>query len=317
MRQSLESILFSNRRDEAGGILKGMGQKVFLAHSAEHWRRSLEKHGIPVGRHETFFFADQERGYRLREQVKGKTTALIACVLPDPTSFFELLALHRLLIENEALWVDLIIPYLGYARQDRSNQAGEASLGVMVVELVRALKKSKLILFDVHSPRIRKALGPSSREISALPLFTQTLSAKPPEAIVSPDAGSVFRARRLAGLFKPKPMVAVIEKIRPRPNVAIAKRLHGDVRRKDVLVIDDMIDTGGTVSEAVRLVSEHGARSIRLAATHGIFSGDARDRLSKLPVEEILVTNTLPQIPHPRIRTLDIVPFLLSKKHRV
>jgi ribose-phosphate pyrophosphokinase len=287
--------------------------KLFLAYSAEHLRLSLEKNGISVGRHDAFLFADRERGYRLGEEVRGERVTVIACVLPDPGSLFELRALHRLAHENGAARIDLVIPYLGYARQDRRNQAGEGSLGLMVVESLRALKRSRLVFFDVHSPRIRNALGPSSRELSALPLFARTLSARVPDVIVSPDAGSILRARELARLLKPKPEVAIVEKFRPRPNVAVARHLHGDVRGKNALVIDDMIDTGGTVSEAVKLILQQGARHVRIAAAHGIFSGDARDRLSKLPVDEILVTNTLPQIPHPKIRTLDIVPMLLPK----
>jgi ribose-phosphate pyrophosphokinase len=104
----------------------------------------------------------------------------------------------------------------------------------------------------------------------------------------------------------------VIEKARPKPNVAIAKRLQGDVRGKDVLIVDDMIDTGGTLSEAVKLVSRNGARSVRLAATHGIFSGEASRRLISLPIKEMLVTNTLAQTRSPKIRILDISPLLLN-----
>jgi ribose-phosphate pyrophosphokinase len=104
----------------------------------------------------------------------------------------------------------------------------------------------------------------------------------------------------------------VIEKVRPKPNVAIAKRLHGDVRGKDVLIVDDMIDTGGTLSEAVKLVSQNGAQSIRLAATHGIFSKNARDLLSRLPIEQILITNTLSQTRFPKLRILDITPLILE-----
>jgi len=104
----------------------------------------------------------------------------------------------------------------------------------------------------------------------------------------------------------------VIEKVRPKPNVAIARTLHGDVRGKDVLIVDDMIDTGGTLSEAVKLASQNGARRIRLAATHGIFSGEARERLSRLPIEEVLITNTLSQIRHKKIRILDITPLALA-----
>ena len=287
--------------------------KLFLAHSAEHLRRFLEKHEIPIARHERFFFADQERGYRIRQKLKANRVAMMACVLPDPESLFELLALHRVLRENGATRIDVVIPYLGYARQDRPDREGEASIGLRVAELIRSLKGSRLIFFDLHSPRIRKTLGRSIAELSAFPLFAEVLSDRTPEVIVSPDAGSVSRARQLAKLFRPQPEVAMVEKFRPRPNVAIAKRLHGDVRRKDVLVVDDIIDTGGTVAEAVRLIAQHGSGRIQIAATHGIFSGDARDRLSTLPIERILVTNTLPQAPDPRTHVLDIVPLLLQK----
>jgi ribose-phosphate pyrophosphokinase len=104
----------------------------------------------------------------------------------------------------------------------------------------------------------------------------------------------------------------VIEKVRPRPNIAIAKKLHGDVKGKKVVLVDDIIDTGGTLAEGIKVVSEKGARSIGLAATHGLFSGHARERLSRLPVKEILVTNTLPQIRYPKIRVLDVTPILLK-----
>jgi ribose-phosphate pyrophosphokinase len=150
-------------------------------------------------------------------------------------------------------------------------------------------------------------------ELSVFRLFSEALSNRPPEVIVSPDAGSVRRARQLVKLFKPRPEIAVVEKLRPRPNVAIARRLHGNVRGKNVLVVDDMIDTGGTIAEAVRLIVQHGSGRIQIAATHGIFSGDARERLSTLPIERILVTNTLPQAPDPRTHVLDIVPLLLQR----
>jgi len=150
-------------------------------------------------------------------------------------------------------------------------------------------------------------------ELSGFSLFAGELSDRTPEVVVSPDAGSVSRAKQLAKLFRPRPEVAVVEKLRPRPNVAIARRLHGDVRGKDVLVVDDIIDTGGTIAEAVRLIVQHGSGRIQVAATHGIFSGDARERLSTLPIERILVTNTMPQAPDPRTHVLDIVPLLLQK----
>ncbi len=284
--------------------------KTLLTESTRHLRASLARHGWVIGRYASSVFADRERRYLLKGTVTGESIAIIASVLPAPESLFDLLALHRLLADNGAAEISMIIPYLGYARQDRLDRKGAAGIGVMVADLLRQTGTSRLIVCDIHSERIRLALGPSVVEWSALPLFAAALAKRPPTVIVSPDAGSVPRARRLAELLKPRPEVAMIDKFRPRPNVAIARRLQGDVRGKKVLIVDDMIDTGGTLVEAVKLVSENGAAAISIAATHGIFSGGARERLADLPVSEILVTNTLPQIRHRNIRCLDIVPLL-------
>ncbi len=285
----------------------------FLTASTAHLRSSLVRHGHAVGRTELSAFADSERRYRLKGEVAGRPVAIVASVLPVPESLFDLLALDRLLRENGAAEVNLIVPYLGYARQDRPAGRGEASIGIMVAELIRSLKPSRLILCDVHSERIRRALGPSAVELSALPLFAAALAKRPPEVILSPDAGSVGRARRLAKLLESEPQVAWIDKVRPRPNVAFARQLHGDVRGKDVLIVDDMIDTGGTLAEAVKLLIDQGAAGIRIAATHGIFSCAACERLAGLPVREIMITDTLPQARRPKVRRLDIVPLLADR----
>jgi ribose-phosphate pyrophosphokinase len=287
--------------------------KFFLTPSTYHLRRSLFSNGCDIGRYESYFFADRERGYRLREDVRRRRVAIVASILPDPETLFQLLALHRLVRENGAVKTEWVVPYLGYARQDRPCRPGEGSIGIMVVELLQKIKPSRLLVVDVHSPLIRKALPSSAVELSALPLFVDALSNCPPDVIVSPDAGFMSRAEELARMMKSDADVAMIEKVRPRPNRAVARHLHGDVAGKSVLLADDMIDTGGTLAEAVKLVLEKGARSIRIAATHGIFSDNARERLSRLPVNEILVTNTLPQIRSPKIRVLDIVPSILRK----
>jgi len=286
--------------------------KLFIADSAKHLRQNLKKCGCEIGRYESYAFADGERGYCLRGNVREESVALIASVLPNPESLFEISAVHHLLLENGARKTMIVIPYLGYARQDRPTRPGEGSIGRMVLELLLKMNPSQLILFDVHSDLIRKAFRPVVTELSALPLIADALAKHPPDVIVSPDTGFESMARRLQKLLKPRPNLAVIEKVRPKPNVAIAKHFHGDVRGKDALIADDMIDTGGTLSEAVKLVSQKGARNIRLAATHGIFSGEARRRLIALPIKEILVTNTLPQIRSSRIRILDISPLILE-----
>ncbi len=284
--------------------------KLFLADSAKHLARNIKKYGFEIGHYESYAFADGERGYRLRQDIRGESVVFIGSILPNPESLFEILAFHRLASDNGARDIIFFVPYLGYARQDRPARPGEGSIGSMVIETLQRMNPSKLILFDVHSDLIRKTFRPFVTELSALALISDYLAKHPPDVLVSPDAGFVSHATKLQRLLKPKPSLAVIEKVRPKPNVAIAKHLHGEVRKKDVLIVDDMIDTGGTLSEAVKLVSQNGARGIRLAATHGIFSREARDRLNRLPVKEVLITNTLPQVRSPKIRILDITPLV-------
>ncbi len=287
--------------------------KWFLTSSTAHLRDALLARGEVLGGHETIRFADGEHGYRLTEVVKDQPVTLLASVTPDPTSLFDLLALFRLLVDNGAQTPSVVIPYLGYARQDRPARAGEGSLGVMVAELLRNLQPAELRVLDVHSPRIVDALGHRAIELSALPLFADQLArGERVDVVVAPDAGARRRAQALAARLVPNAEVVVVEKTRPRPNVAVAQTISGDVKGKCVVIVDDMIDTGGTICEAVRLVSERGARSIRLAATHGIFSQDARERIIRLPVCETWVTNSLPQPAHERMQVLDIAPILLS-----
>ncbi len=286
--------------------------KWFLTSSTAHLRNALLEHGAAPGGYETVRFADGERGYRLTEDVNQQPVTLLASVTPDPASLFDLLALFRLLRENGSHTPSVVIPYLGYARQDRAVQSGEGSLGVMVAELLRNLQPAELRVLDVHSPRILEALGPRAIELSALPLFAGQLARdEPVEVVVAPDAGAGRRAQTLADRLVPNAEVVIVEKTRPRPNVAVARTISGDVKGKRVVIVDDMIDTGGTICEAVRLVSERGARSIRIVATHGVFSQDARDRVIRLPVRDVWVTNSLPQPAYEQIRVLDITPILL------
>ena len=280
--------------------------KLFLTNSASHLQRPLRKQGFKIGRVEFRTFADGEHAYRLKESVEGEPVGVVGSILPDPRSLFDLAAIHRLARENRASETFLVVPYLGYARQDRPDQPGAGSIGLMVIELLQSLRPSRMLLLDVHSDLIRRAFEPWVKELSCLSLFTAFLSNRPPDVVVSPDAGYLSKAKELAGLFDSRPDVAAVDKVRPRPNRAIATALHGDVRDKSVLFADDIIDTGRTLAEAVRIAVQEGAGTIRLAATHGIFSDDARLRLSQLPVAEIIVTNTLPQVRHPKIRILDI-----------
>jgi ribose-phosphate pyrophosphokinase len=287
--------------------------RFFITPSAEHLRVRLAALNVRMGDWEPFRFADGERGYHLSETVAGQSVAVVGSVTADPGSLFDLIALAHLLGENGAQRPVLMIPYLGYARQDRPVRSGEGSLGVVVAGLLRDLGAGRIVVLDVHSAAVRGTLGAAAVETSAIELFARHLAAGGTvDTVVAPDKGARERAWELAERLAPTATVAVIEKTRPRPNVAQATRLAGDVDGRRVLIIDDMIDTGGTICEAVRLLVAGGAKSIRVAATHGIFSQGARERILQLPVDQLVVTNSLRQPEHQRVEVLDIVPVLLA-----
>jgi len=283
-----------------------------LTPSTAHLRGALATRNRAASLCEPLFFADGERGYRLTEPVKDQDVTVVASVLPDPASLFDILALCALLRENGSRDPELVVPYLGYARQDRALQTGEGSIGLTVAGLLRDLKPATLRVLDVHSPLVLAALGSAVSEASAIPLFADRLRrGDAVEVVVAPDAGARRRAEALAAQLVPRPALASVDKVRPRPNVAVARLLRGDVQGKRVVIVDDMIDTGGTICQAVQLVMERGARYVSVAATHGIFSGPALERLAQLPIEDILVTNSLPQPERANVRVLDVTPMLI------
>ncbi len=284
----------------------------FLTQSVQHLRALYVNRQAGVGTIQVSMAAGGEWDVRLAEDIRRKPVALVASVLPDPSSLFDLLASFRVLRENKSLNPALVIPYLAYARQDRMAAEGGSALGVMVAELLRNVNAARLFVVDPHSRIVLDALGPNASELSAIPLFAHALSedGERPDVVVAADEGARPRAEALAALLGAE--VAVIEKVRVRPSVAQAKSMEGEVAGKHAVVIDDLIDTGATMIEAVRTVSKRGATSIRVVATHGLFSREAREKLAALPIRRLYVTNTLPQPRHANITVLDITPVLLS-----
>jgi ribose-phosphate pyrophosphokinase len=285
----------------------------FLAESTQHLRGLLIKREASIGSYRRAEYADGEWGYQLTEDVKRQDVMVVASVLPDPRSLFDMLSLFRLLRDNKARSVSLTIPYLGYARQDHAEM-GETELGIMVSELIRNLNPAKVNVLAPHSPKIVEHLGPNTNPFTVTELFAKAYVDEGTviDAVVAPDEGARERCEAFAGAFDPAPEVVHIDKMRPEPNVAIAQELHGDVEEKNVVIFDDIIDTGGTVREAVNTVLDAGAQSVRVAATHGVLSSGARSMLKHLPVDDVKVTNSLEQERVKHIQTLDVTPTILE-----
>ncbi|MFA5945514.1 MAG: ribose-phosphate diphosphokinase [Patescibacteria group bacterium] len=277
---------------------------TLFAESAKHLKKGK------TARYTKYAFASGEVACTLQANVRGKGSRVIANITPDPASFFEVLALHQLLKDREASTITLVLPYLSYAREDRSTDNAQASLGLMVAEHLRATGANISVL-DLHSQKVLKALGGRATEITAIPLLAKEVGKLGPvDVVVAPDNGAVHRAGRFAKELPGSPRIATIIKTRPAPGTAKAGKLTGKVKGAHCVIVDDMIDTGGTIAEAVRLLTKHGAKSIRVAVTHGIFSKNAKARLASLPVTAIFVTNSLPQKPHKKFVIVDISGLL-------
>lgn len=282
--------------------------KYFLTPSTVYLKKSLEKTGIKITPIASLKYICGERTYKLSEKVFGQEATLMAAVTPEPESLFELLGVTELLKTRGIGNLTLTIPYLAYARQDRPTAPDEGTLGVMVAKILKESGADKIRVLEPHSRLVSTALG-KPEVVSAARLFAEYFAGKRFEVLIAPDRGARERVERLAELMSIA-QTGFVEKIRPRPGVAVAKKLHGEVRGKNVLIFDDMIDTGGTLIQAVKILKTRGAKKISIAATHGIFSRNARERLAKLPIEEIVVTNSLPQIRNRKIKIFDITLFL-------
>lgn len=191
--------------------------------------------------------------------------------------------------------ITAILPYLPYSRQDRLSENGESVAAKMVADDIENAGVDKVITFDLHSPQIQGFFDIPLKNLSAGPVFAQYFKQKGDMSefmVVSPDVGGVKRAENLSKMLGTE--TAIIHKKRAEHNKAQAVAIIGDVKGKNCILIDDMIDTAGTITEAVKMLKVNGAKDVYICATHGIFSGNAYENIKNCPVKEVVVTDTLP-----------------------
>lgn len=250
-------------------------------------------------------FADGEYYYRLQYVRKPKSVILLGNITPDPASIFELLALAEALADSCIGIQTLCVPYLGYSRQDRQSEKGEAVMAHLVAEMLNRIPAKKRVFVDLHSDTVRAMLSPHT-EVFCLPLIVQQPLALGIDVVVAPDKGAQARAKRIAGDV---PVITML-KHRPKHNIVERAPMSYPVKGKRVLMGDDMIDTGRTIASAAILLKRQGAKSITVAATHGIFSPPSDKILSSAPINKILAGDTLaPHVP-PGGRVVSIARLL-------
>jgi ribose-phosphate pyrophosphokinase len=249
--------------------------------------------GLPLGDTTLKRFADGEIFARINQNARGRDVFIIQPTPPPADSIMELLLLIDAAKRASAARVTAIVPYFGYARQDRKDQPRVALGAKLVANLIEAAGADKLLGIDFHTHQIQGFFDVPVDHLYAAPVLTQyfrSLQLENP-VVVAPDVGAAKMARGFARRMNAS--FAIIDKRRPTQNVAEVMEVIGEVRGRSCIIVDDMIDTAGTLVSVVEALKERGALEIYAAATHPILSGPARERLSASPIAEVVVTNTL------------------------
>lgn len=259
-------------------------------------------------------FSDGEVSFQILENVRGQDAFLVqpACP-PVAETLMELLVMIDAFKRASAQRITAVLPYYGYARQDRKDKPRVPISSKLVADLLTAAGAHRILAMDLHADQIQGFFDIPVDHLYATPVLIEHLKQMHLEelTIVSPDSGGVERARFYAKYLKAN--LAIIDKRRVADNEAEVMNIVGDVSGRDVIIVDDLIDTGGTIVNATREMRKKGARRLFASATHGVLSGPAIGRLQESEFEQVLVTNTIPLSEEkriPKIRVLSIAPLL-------
>jgi ribose-phosphate pyrophosphokinase len=251
---------------------------------------------IPMGRAEVTRFSDGESYVEIGENVRGVNCFVLQSnCAPVNHNLMELLIMIDALKRASAGSIIATIPYFGYARQDRKVKPRTPISAKLVADLITAAGADRVLAIDLHAGQIQGFFDIPVDHVYAMPVFMDHLRPRHrPEdtVVVSPDAGGVERARAYSKRLDAS--LAIIDKRRSAPNVSEVMHLIGDVKGKDAIIVDDIIDTAGTLVQAARAVMEAGAASVSAAATHGVLSGPAISRIEESPLREVCITDTIP-----------------------
>lgn len=276
--------------------------------------------GLPLGKCNVLQFADGEILVELGESVRGKDVYFIQSTnKPVNKHLMELLIGIDACKRASAKTINCIIPYYGYARQDRKAKPRQPITSKLVASMLERAGASRVVTMDLHATQIQGYFDIPADDITTIPLVAKYFEDRDDidlkdVVVVSPDHGGTVRARKLADeLGTP---VAIIDKRRPKPNVAVAMNLLGDVNGKVAIIIDDMVDTAGTLTSGINMLYEKGAKDVYAACAHGILSGPAIDRLKNSNITEFICTNTIDQNEnqekYPNLKVISVAPLVAA-----
>jgi len=289
--------------------------KIFTGNANPKLAEEISAHlKVPLGAAKVGRFSDGEISIAIDESVRGADVFVIQPTCnPVNENLMELLILIDALRRASAWRITAVVPYYGYARQERKTRARDPISAKLVANLITAAGADRVLTMDLHAGAIQGFFDIPVDHLTAVPILADYFNAMRLSelVVVSPDVGGVARARNFAERLGAE--IAIIDKRRPAPNVAEIMDIIGDVEGKTVIMIDDLIDTAGTICLGAEALREHGARAIYACCTHPVLSGPAVERLKEAYLEEIVVCNTIPVPPEkdiPKLRYLSVAPLL-------
>lgn len=290
--------------------------KLFSGNANPALAREICGHlGIGLGEATVSSFSDGEIRVRIEENVRGADVFVAqSCCTPVNTSIIELLIMIDALKRSSAYRITAVIPYFGYARQDRKEQPRVPISAKLMADLITTAGADRVLTMDLHAGQIQGFFNIPVDHLYATPVLLDYINKRGAAdlVVVSPDAGGVERARAFAKRLQAQ--LAIIDKRREGPNNTQVMNIIGDVDGRNVLLLDDMIDTAGPIVQGAQACAEKGARMVWAGCTHPVLSGPALERLQESCLTEVVVTNTIPlngkEQRCPKLRVLSVAPLL-------
>jgi ribose-phosphate pyrophosphokinase len=291
--------------------------KVFTgsAHRAlgEAIARYLE---VPLGRAHLSRFSDGEVWFQIQDNVRGADVFVVQPTAPPVNeNLMELLLMLDAFKRSSASRLTAVVPYYGYARQDRKDKPRVPISAKLVADLLSAAGSDRILTMDLHAAQIQGFFDIPVDHLFAAPVIMDYVWSLnlPDLTVVSPDAGGVERARAYAKRLEAN--LAIVDKRRDQPNVAEVHNVIGEVEGRTALIVDDIVDTGGTLTKVAEAIKAAGAREVLASSSHAVLSGDAIHRIAKSPLSKLIVTDSIPLAPEKRIDKVVVLSIgeLLAK----
>lgn len=289
--------------------LSRKGIKLFTGNANRELAKKIsEELEVPLGDCEVGKFSDGETTVNINETVRGYDVFVIQPTCPPANdNLMEALILMDGLKRASAARINAVMPYYGYARQDRKTKAREPITAKLVADLITKAGADRMLTMDLHAGQIQGYFDTPVDHLWGVPIMAEYFKdiITRETVVVSPDLGGVTRARNFANLLDLP--IAIIEKRRPKANVSEVMNVIGDIEGKNVVIIDDIIDTAGTMSEAAKVLKNFGALKVYACATHPVLSGPAVERIENSEIEKFIITDTIPLPEEKKIDKIEVV----------